>query len=363
MLAVSQVAKTVDGAVHLADVNLEFGKDGFNVLLGPTLAGKTTLMRIMAGLEKPDAGGSIRMNGTDLTAINVRKRSVAMVYQQFVNYQHLSVFDNIASPLFAQNKPAAEIKQTVGETAELLGLTEFLERRPQNLSGGQQQRVALARALVKHADLVLLDEPLANLDYKLREALREELPKIFAQRDCVVVYATTEPEEALLLSGDVTVMHEGRVQQFGPASEVFHNPNHLHSARIFSDPPINELDAVATADTIKLLDVSEDYFALQKSAWQAVPEGKLSLAFRAHSLHLEAPNESAKKITATVQIAEITGSSCYLHVAALNHDWVAQTETIKAWQPGDQVELFLDPNDIMAFASDGQRIQRSHGPN
>ncbi len=171
-----------------------------NVLLGPTLSGKTTLMRLMAGLDRP-ASGRVIAGGNDVTGVPVRRRSVAMVYQQFINYPSLTVYENIASPLRVAGVRGQELDNRVREAARVLGLEPLLARLPAQLSGGQQQRTAIARAIVKSADLVLLDEPLANLDYKLREELREELPRIFKATGAILVYATTEPPEALLLGG------------------------------------------------------------------------------------------------------------------------------------------------------------------
>jgi glycerol transport system ATP-binding protein len=171
----------------------------------------------------------------------VRERNVAMVYQQFINYPSMKVFDNIASPLKLRGEK--NIDARVRELAERLHIDMFLDRLPAELSGGQQQRVALARALAKGAPLMLLDEPLVNLDYKLREELREELTQLFAAGQSTVVYATTEPGEALLLGGYTAVLHEGRLLQYGPTAEVFHAPNSLRVARAFSDPPMNLMPA------------------------------------------------------------------------------------------------------------------------
>ena len=173
------------------------------MLLGTTGAGKTTLLRLMAGLETP-AEGRLLDGGRDLTGVPVRRRSVAMVYQQFINYPSLTVFENIASPLRVARKSEEDIRARVGEIAEVLRLTPLLSRLPSELSGGQQQRTALARALARDAELLLLDEPLANLDYKLREELRDELTQLFARQRTTVVYATTEPLEALQLGGYTT---------------------------------------------------------------------------------------------------------------------------------------------------------------
>src|SRR5262249_37657560 len=168
------------GVRYLHDISLTLERGTLNVLLGPTLAGKTSLMRLLAGLDKPDSG-RVLVDNADVTGRDVRQRSVAMVYQQFINYPSLSVYENIASPLRVQGRPRKEIEQRVREASRLLKLDPYLDRTPLQLSGGQQQRTAIARALVKGADLVLLDEPLANLDYKLREELRAELPRIFEE--------------------------------------------------------------------------------------------------------------------------------------------------------------------------------------
>ena len=180
MLELDKVSKHVGASLHINDVSLKLEKGSLNVLLGPTLSGKTSLMRLMAGLDRPTSG-RVLVDGKSVTGLSVRKRNVAMVYQQFINYPAMTVYDNIASPLRLQGVSKSDIDSKVHEAAELLKLTEFLDRTPLNLSGGQQQRTALARALVKGAELVLLDEPLANLDYKLREELRVELPRLFAE--------------------------------------------------------------------------------------------------------------------------------------------------------------------------------------
>lgn len=200
VLELRNVEKKAAADVHIHPTSLTLEPGSFNILLGTTLAGKTTLMQLMAGLEKPTAG-EVWFNGVNVTGVPVQKRNVSMVYQQFINYPNMSVFDNIASPLKVARLPGGEIKARVGEMAELMQISAMLDRRPSELSGGQQQRTAMARAMVKDSDLILLDEPLANLDFKLREELRDELPKIFGKRKCVVVYATTEPTEALLFDG------------------------------------------------------------------------------------------------------------------------------------------------------------------
>src|ERR1700677_3107217 len=237
-VTLEKVTRAVDGIPTIRDVSLTLERGALSVLLGPTLSGKPSLMARLAGLDKPTTG-RVLVDGKDVTGFDVRQRSVAMVYQQFINYPSLTVYENIASPLRVQGKPGEDIESRVREGAKLLKLEPYLNRTPLQLSGGQQQRTAIARALVKGADLVLLDEPLANLDYKLPEDLRTELPRIFEASGAIFVYATTEPSEALLLGGRTVCMWEGEVLQVGQTSSVYRRPDTMGVAQVFSDPPLN----------------------------------------------------------------------------------------------------------------------------
>jgi glycerol transport system ATP-binding protein len=248
MLELKNITKVVGADTHIHPTDLTLERGSLNVLLGPTLSGKTSLMRLMAGLDKPTTG-SITFDGKDVTGMRVQDRSVAMVYQQFINYPAMTVYENIASPMRISGKDHTTIDREVRKAAELMKLTPYLERTPLNLSGGQQQRTALARAIVKNASLVLLDEPLANLDYKLREELREELPKLFAASGSIFVYATTEPQEALLLGGNTATLSQGRISQFGPTISVYRKPADVVTAKTFADPPLNTIDLVKSGDT------------------------------------------------------------------------------------------------------------------
>ena len=207
-LLLQNINKTVGQETHLSAINLDFASGSRNVILGRTLAGKTSLLRIMAGLDRPSKG-RVLIDGRDVTGVSVRKRSVAMVYQLFINYPSLTVYQNIASPLKTSGTSTSEIDRQVREIAEMLRIEDLLDRLPAELSGGQQQRTAIARAMVKNADLLLMDEPLVNLDYKLREELRVELQEIFMQRKAIVVYTTTEPSEALMLGGNIVGPRRG----------------------------------------------------------------------------------------------------------------------------------------------------------
>ena len=335
MLELQDVGKRVGGDMHLADIDLVFEPGTLNVLLGPTLSGKTSLMRVMAGLDRPTSGRVV-FEGRDVTGVSVRKRDVAMVYQQFINYPALTVYENIASPLRIRGADRATIEREVARAADLLKLSPYLDRTPLNLSGGQQQRTALARAIVKNAPLVLLDEPLANLDYKLREELREELPRIFAETGAIFVYATTEPSEALLLGGNTATLHEGRVTQFGPTVEVFRAPHDLVTAQTFSDPPMN-VAPVAEIDAGSGL----------------VASGGATIGVRPH--HLRPGEGPAGTITLAgeVEVSEITGSETYVHLDVGGRDWVMLLHGVHAFAVGEHVPFHFEPARALVFDEGG----------
>ncbi|MGE0312722.1 MAG: ABC transporter ATP-binding protein [Lautropia sp.] len=359
-LELRAVGLVVDGQVHLQPTDLTLAREGFNVLLGTTLSGKTTLMRLMAGLLQPSAG-EIWFDGGNVTGHPVQRRDVSMVYQQFINYPNLSVYENIASPLRVARSAESLIRQRVGAAAELLRLTPYLDRRPEQLSGGQQQRTAIARALVKDAALILFDEPLANLDYKLREELREELPRLLGDRRCVVAYATTEPVEALLLGGHVATLHEGAITQFGPTAEVYRRPADLRTAQVFSDPPIN-LAPVRKVAGRWLLDAAGEGTAVQWPVTEsqgALADGDYRLALRPHHLRIDGAQAGALpvRIAGRVRVAEISGSESVVHVDCGALAWVSQTQGVVRYDVGDAIGVAFDPAQALLFDAAGRLAQ------
>lgn len=349
-LELQGVTRVVGGKVHIHPTTLTLNKGTMNVLLGPTLSGKTSLMRLMAGLDAPSAG-RIRWDGADVTGVRVQDRGVAMVYQQFINYPGLTVYENIASPLRIQGTPAAEIDRRVRETAEMMRMTPMLDRKPLELSGGQQQRCALARALVKGAGLVLLDEPLANLDYKLREELRVEIPRIFEASGAIFVYATTEPEEALLLGGNTAALWEGRVTQFGPTPQVYRQPADMVTARVFSDPPMNFMPCVKEGNRITF---GEAAHAPADGAFAAIPDGRYVGGFRANHLEIAKHSGQAIEFRCSLSVTEITGSETFLHVTHGPDRWVGLVHGAHDLHAGQGISLWLDPAHIYLFDTEGR---------
>jgi glycerol transport system ATP-binding protein len=346
------ITRAVDGIPTIRDVSLTLERGTLSVLLGPTLSGKTSIMRLLAGLDKP-ASGRVLVDGKDVTGVDVRKRSVAMVYQQFINYPSLSVYENIASPLRVQGKPRAEIESRVQEAAKLLKLEPYLNRMPLQLSGGQQQRTAIARALVKGADLVLLDEPLANLDYKLREELRTELPRIFEASGAIFVYATTEPSEALLLGGRTICMWEGEILQAGDTSKVYRHPDTLRVAQVFSDPPLNIVGIEKNNGSVQYAGGVQ---APASGLYAGLGDGAYRVGFRAHQLEVESGIAGRHAFSATVTVTEITGSESFVHLKRDESNWVAVLQGVHEYQPGDTLDAVLDPNDLFVFDAAGRLV-------
>ncbi len=352
-LRLDGVSRIVGGQVHIHPTTLELQNGTMNVLLGPTLAGKTTLMRIMAGLDVPDTG-RILWNDKDVTGMRVQDRKVAMVYQQFINYPSMSVYENIASPMKLMGQSASQIKTRVHEVADMLKLTPMLDRKPLELSGGQQQRCALARALVKNAGLVLLDEPLANLDYKLREELRQEIPRIFEESGSIFVYATTEPEEALLLGGNVATLSEGRITQFGPTPRVYRHPVDTITARVFSDPPMNFVDLRKDANGMSF---GGGAVVAVPDTLRDLPDGRYTAGFRPNHITLN-PREGAQPLEFDTKLAvtEITGSETFLHLDHHGERWVGLVHGVRDLKQGQGLKVYVDPAHLYIFAPDGALV-------
>lgn len=352
MLELRDVAKKVAGAVHVHPTSLTLKPGEFNILLGTTLAGKTTLMQLMSGLEKPTSG-EVWFNGTNVTGVPVQRRNVSMVHQQFINYPNMSVYDNIASPLRVARTGEDDIRRRVGAIAELMKISAMLDRRPSELSGGQQQRTAMARAIVKDSDLVLLDEPLANLDFKLREELRDELPKIFAERNCVVVYATTEPTEALLFGGHTAALHEGRVVDFGPTGAIYREPASLTSAMVFSEPPINTAKVTKTGGRVVLNE------AVHWKADKDIPDGEYTISIRPHHVRPVKKGSNNVAIEGTVKVAELSGSESMIHFDAYGNSWVSLSHGVHPFDAGQKATLYADVSRGFYFDPAGRLVKQA----
>jgi glycerol transport system ATP-binding protein len=347
-LTLEGIERQAGSQVLLYPMSLAPEPGAMTVLLGVTQAGKTSLMRIMAGLDRPSQG-AVKVDGVDVTRVPVRERNIAMVYQQFINYPSMNVFDNIASPL--RLRRAAHVDERVKAMAARLHIEHLLDRYPAELSGGQQQRVALARALVKDAPLVLLDEPLVNLDYKLREELRDDLSGLFAEGRSTVVYATTDPAEALLLGGHTAVLDAGELLQYGPTAEVFHRPRSIRVARVFSDPPMNLFRARRDGQGFLL----DGGLRVPRELPPVEAGGDITAGLRAGALQLdERPGWLA--LEGAVSLAEISGSDTFVHAGTVAGNLVAQLTGVHRFALGERVRLYFDPGQTYAFDAHGELL-------
>jgi glycerol transport system ATP-binding protein len=357
-LELKNIFKESQSFQTLQNLDMTIDDGSFVGIVAPTGTGKTTLLRLMAGLEKPEKG-SIQVDGQDVTNIHVRHRNVAMVYQQFINYPSLTVYENIASPLRVSGSVSkTDIDKRVQATAEQLQISDYLLRLPHELSGGQQQRVAIARALVKDARLILLDEPLGNLDYKLREDLRMELKNLAASRKTIFVYATTEPLDALMMASHVGILYDGKIIQYGETQAVYHKPNHVKSGEYFSDPPMNFLPCeVLNGEAV----VAPDFrIPLQLKETELLP-GAYILGIRSHHIVLgnEAGENNKVTLEATIELAEIAGSDTTVHLSHHTLEFIVLSRELRQFELGERVMVSFDAGQIHIFDANGGQIVRN----
>lgn len=354
-LRLEHIEKRYGSEVKLREVNLELERGMFLALIAPTGTGKTTLLRVMAGLEKPDFGHII-VDDEDVTHLHVRKRNVAMVYQQFINYPPMTVYNNIASPLRVAGKSDEEIDERVRAVAEKVQISEYLDRLPQALSGGQQQRVAIARALAKDAKLILLDEPLGNLDYKLREDLRLELKNIASESDAIFVYATPEPIDALTMASHAAILHDGHIVQFGEVRDVYLRPNQVISGQYFSDPPMNFLPAHVDNGVLAM---SEQLKIPVDTLQAPLMSGEYIVGIRPHHIEVRHKGEGDNvddhflRGNAAVELSEIVGSDTTIHLNHHGTNITALSNDVGFFDLGEEVSMFIDSRQMHVFSPSG----------
>jgi len=345
-----------DDQFHLNDVSFNFKKGNLYTILGRTLSGKTTFLKTIAGLLNPDSG-NLFFEEKDFSKIPVWERNVAMVYQQFINYPHLNVYENIIFPLKQRKLSQDKIKTDVEVALKTVGLIGFENRKIQELSGGQQQRVALARSLAKKAKILLLDEPLVNLDYKLREQLREEFKKIFSEgmsQETILIYSTTDPQEVMELNGEVIVLDEGKVLQKGPAKEIFENPLNLKVAEISNDPPMNILKGLKNSDNLNFENIS----IKSPKHFKNLENQNYNFGIRASEIKLDDNGEEFE-----IELAEISGSETLLHLKKGNSKLIALIEEVMNYKIHQKVKINFNSNKFYAFNQSGELVSSPYGIN
>ena len=322
---------TEEGVIAVEDFNLEIADKEFIVLVGPSGCGKSTTLRMVAGLEEI-SGGELYIDGKKVNDVAAKDRDIAMVFQSYALYPHMTVYDNMAFPLKLQKKSKEEIDKLVREAAETLDITQYLERKPKALSGGQRQRVAIGRAIVRNPKVLLMDEPLSNLDAKLRNQMRAEIIKLRKRIDTTFIYVTHDQTEAMTLGDRIVIMKDGVVQQVGTPQELFDHPANLFVAGFIGMPRMNLFDAdlikvdgkyaVKMGDVVVTLDEEKQ----ARLAAKNVEEQAVTLGVRPENLSLE--KVDGPMIHGTVDVYEMMGSEIHYHVTVGNSEVIIIVPTV-----------------------------------
>ena len=353
---------TDEGVVAVEDFNLEIKDREFIVLVGPSGCGKSTTLRMVAGLESI-SGGELYIDGKLMNDVAPKDRDIAMVFQSYALYPHMTVYDNMAFPLKLRKLPKDEIDKKVREAAETLGITQYLDRKPKALSGGQRQRVAIGRAIVREPKVLLMDEPLSNLDAKLRNQMRAEIIKLRQKIDTTFMYVTHDQTEAMTLGDRIVGMKDGEVQQIGTPQEVFETPANLFVAGFIGVPQMNFFDADLVrsgADyAVKLGDVTikvpKDKAA--NLASHDVQSQTITLGVRPE--HLTLGVTDGPRLEGMVDVSEMMGSTVHLHMTSLGQDVIAVVNMMEEgnghaanYRLGDKVEYTFPTSVIHMFSKE-----------
>lgn len=349
-IEVSNLTKNYGSEVVLDDLDLKVPDNSFTSIVAPTGAGKTTLLRVMAGVEKP-TDGRVYYDGEDVTDASVQKRNISMVYQQFINYPSLSIYENIASPLRVSEKDMSEdeIDSRVHDVAELLNIQGLLDHLPEEASGGEKQRTAIARALIKKPRFTFLDEPLANLDYKLREELRGQFQVIFKEEESTFVYATPAPEDALSMSTHIGFLHNKDILQFGEREEVYYHPDYVEVGSYLNEPPMN----ILSSELMKKGDeyyfqVSED-LTIDAFDHERLESGKeYLLGIRPQEVEI-GNVEGCVTFDTVVSFNEIVGSTTTLHSDHKDQEIIIFVPEPRRRPEGEKLTVSIDPQMLYVF--------------
>jgi multiple sugar transport system ATP-binding protein len=354
-LRLEGVSKSYGSVRALDNLSFDVRAGEFFVLFGPSAVGKTTTLRTIAGLVRPDAG-RLTIGERDVTDAPIAGRGVSMVFQSFALYPHLSVFDNFAYPLREAGIDRAEIDRRVKETAATLKLTHRLERKPNTLSGGEQQRVALGRSLVQRPRILLLDEPLTNLDAKLRHDMRAELKRLHRDFGLTIVYATPDELEALSMGEEIAVMRDGTVVQRGTPDELYESPADVYVATKIGSPHMNILPATVSSDA-RAIDTPVGAFVPPQRRHTANAGDKALVGIRPSDIRLAAKGEKA--IRSKVHLLEPLGDITIVSVEAGSEILriVLPEASATDMKPGDTAQIVIDPDKLHIFrAASGQAM-------
>lgn len=356
---------TDEGVLAVQDFNLEIRDQEFIVLVGPSGCGKSTTLRMVAGLEEI-SGGDLLIDGVRVNDVEPKDRDIAMVFQSYALYPHMTVRGNMEFPLKLRKMPKDEIKKRVDAAAETLGITEYLDRKPKALSGGQRQRVAIGRAIVREPKVLLMDEPLSNLDAKLRNQMRAEIIKLRQRIKSTFLYVTHDQTEAMTLGDRIVIMKDGVIQQIGTPQEVFDHPYNLFVAGFIGMPQMNFFDAELVekdgAYSVKVGGIEVALSAEKQERLKAkqVKSQEITLGVRPEHITLLADDQSG--IHGIIEVAEMMGSAVHLHASACGKDTIIIVDTMNLDKGqnlsiGANVQFAFDGNVAHVFSKDGLNLE------
>lgn len=358
-ITIKKVSKIFGSNKVLDSVNLDIKDGSFFCILGPPGAGKTTLLRIIAGLEEPTEG-EIFFDGEQVTDIPPQKRGVSMVFQDFALYPHRSVYENIASPLIANRVDEKKIRSEVLKVAQFLKIDKLLDRKPEQLSGGERQRVAIARVLIKKPKICLFDEPLVNLDYKIREDMRAQFKLMQEELGQTIIYATPDPIDALSMAEEVAIIAKGKIQQQASVEEVYQRPANVFVGSYFGYPPMNIIKCKLVSNEGRVILDAESFqvdISFIEKKISKLPEN-LILGIRPESFHLS--DEEVRKMDicfpARILVGEVIGSDTIVHLKIGDHLLKAFVPRIFRTEFNQKIWVSFNLNNIYLFDGESQEI-------
>ena len=362
-LEVKNLSKYFDETKVLENININVENGEFVVLVGPSGSGKSTILRIIAGLENPTSG-FVEINSKVVNNLHPKERDIAMVFQNYALYPHMNVFDNLAFPLKMKNTNKKQIDVLVNETAELLGINKHLWKLPKQLSGGERQRVALGRAIVRNPKLFLMDEPLSNLDAKLRIQMRSELLKIHKKLSSTIIYVTHDQIEALTMGDKIVVLNNGTIQQIDNPKTIYKDPRNIFVASFIGNPPMNFFDFKLLGDNkIRFLDevinVGFEQSLLKTFKQYNLHDKDLILGVRPENISIG--NEGELKFNAIIDLIEILGDECLIYAFVQRGNkktnFVVKLSGDYNFKRNDEIKISVDISKVHYFdPSTGKRI-------
>ena len=356
----SNLKVTDEGVVAVEDFNLDIADREFVVLVGPSGCGKSTTLRMIAGLESI-SGGELAIDGKVMNEVAPKDRDIAMVFQSYALYPHMTVYDNMAFPLKLRKVPEDQIDQKVRQAAETLGITQYLDRKPKALSGGQRQRVAIGRAIVRDPKVLLMDEPLSNLDAKLRNQMRAEIIKLRKRINATFVYVTHDQTEAMTLGDRIVIMKDGVVQQVGTPQEVFNEPANLFVAGFIGVPQMNffdgKLEKTAAGYVLHALDTKIAISPETGKALEAAGVTSLDVTAGVRPEQIQLANaDEPGAMSGTIDVSELMGSTVHVHASVKGYDFVLVIPTIdfdgalgRSFADGAPISFKFEPNAVHFF--------------